>query len=114
MKTVVSVTQQSVISEIENVLDTYPDQRYQKAFAIPDLRKELIAFVLKRLAPEQVSRSKTEKDYQLPGNPLDQYLHLQNLIHQGICSIIQERSDRITHDVCEVGQLSCEPCHWFG
>ncbi|WP_392531710.1 hypothetical protein [Nostoc sp. C117] len=125
MKTVVNLTQQSVIGEIESVLDTYPYHPYQQAFAIPDLRQELIVFVLNRIpsfysviSDRHISLAETEQEsllnYQLPRKPLEQQLHLQNLIHQGICSILQEKSDWISHHLCETVQIACEPSHWFG
>ncbi|MFN6514574.1 MAG: hypothetical protein RMY29_008740 [Nostoc sp. CreGUA01] len=125
MKTVVNLTQQSVIGEIESVLDTYPYHPYQQAFAIPDLRQELIAFVLNRIpsfysviSEGHIPLAETEQEsllnYQLPRKRLEQQLHLQNLIHQGICSIVQEKSDWISHHLCETVQPGCEPSHWFG
>ncbi|MDZ8027668.1 MAG: hypothetical protein RMY36_027890 [Nostoc sp. SerVER01] len=125
MKTVVNLTQQSVIGEIESVLDTYPYHPYQQAFAIPDLRQELIAFVLNRIpsfysviSDRHIPLAEAEQEsllnYQLPRKRLEQQLHLQNLIHQGICSIVQEKSDWISHHLCEIVQPGCEPSHWFG
>ncbi|MFN6465562.1 MAG: hypothetical protein RMZ41_027585 [Nostoc sp. DedVER02] len=125
MKTVVNLTQQSVIGEIESVLDTYPYHPYQRAFAIPDLRQELITFVLNRIpsfdgamADEHISLTQAEQGtlayYKLPRKPLEQQLHLQNLIHQGICLIVQEKSDWINHRACETVQPTCEASHWFG
>lgn len=125
MKTVVNLTQQSVIGEIESVLDTYPYHPYQQAFAIPDLRQELIAFVLSRIpcfysamSNGQIPLADAEKgnllNYKFSRKPLEQQLHLQNLIHQGICLIVQEKSDWISHHLCETVQPGYEPSHWFG
>ncbi|BAZ51714.1 hypothetical protein NIES4103_43720 [Nostoc sp. NIES-4103] len=125
MKTVVNLTQQTVLGEIESVLDTYSYHPYQQAFAIPDLRQELIAFVLNRIPCfySAVSEGQTlvqnlEKEclvnYKLPRSPLEQQLHVQNLIHQGIYSIFQDKSDWISHHLCETVQPGCEPSHWFG
>ncbi|MEH2027490.1 hypothetical protein [Nostoc sp.] len=125
MKTVVNLTQQSVVEEIESVLNTYPSHPYQQAFAIPDLRQELITFVLKRIpsfysvmSDEEIPLAEPEQGslgyYKLPRKPLEQQLHLQNLIHQGICLIVQEKSDWISRRVCETVQPACEPSHWFG
>ncbi|MEH2348099.1 MAG: hypothetical protein V7K55_08865 [Nostoc sp.] len=125
MNTVVNLTQQSVVGEIESVLDTYPYHPYQKAFAIPDLRQELIAFVLTRIpsfygaiSDGNTSLAEAEREslayYKLPRKPLEQQLHLQNLIHQGICLIVQEKSDWINHNVCDTVQPTCEASHWFG
>lgn len=125
MKTVVNLTQESVLGEIENVLDTYSYHPYQQAFAIPTLRKELISFVLSRIPcfytaisdeilepPSGEQESKLNR--KLPRSPLERQLHLQNLIHQGIYSILQEKSDWISHHLCESVEPGCEPSHWFG
>lgn len=125
MKTLVNLPQKSVISEIETVLDTYPYHPYQQAFANPELRQELITFVLKRLpsfhsgtSEEQIPLAESEKlsflNYKLPRNSFEQELQLQNLIHQGICSIIQEKPDWMSKQLQELVQPVCEPAHWFG
>ncbi|MFM2063574.1 MAG: hypothetical protein RLZZ507_3245 [Cyanobacteriota bacterium] len=128
MKTVVKLTQQSVIGEIESVLHTYPYQPYQQAFAIPDFRQELISFVINRLPgfnsfnskvnDSQILLSENQKDdslnHKISRNPLEQQLHLQNLIHQGIFSIIQAKADLISNHLCEKVQPGCQPSNWFG
>ncbi|KYC41156.1 hypothetical protein WA1_03435 [Scytonema hofmannii PCC 7110] len=117
MKTVVNLTEQSVIKEIESILDNYPYYPYQQAFAIPDLRQELIAYVLSRI-PCFYSAVEPEKaywsSYKLRRQPLEQQLHLENLIQQGIFSLIQEKSDWVSHHLCEMVKPDCEPSHWFG
>ena len=125
MKTVVKLTHQSVLGEIESVLDTYPYHPYQQAFAIPDLRQELIAFVLGRIpcldytifeVKDFLSDTAQEclLNNKLPRSPLEQQLYVQNLIHQGIYSIFQDKSDWISHHLCERVQPGLEPSHWFG
>ncbi|MGH1395218.1 MAG: hypothetical protein ACRAVC_14500 [Trichormus sp.] len=125
MKTVVNLTQESVLGEIENVLDTYSYHPYQQAFAIPDLREELIAFVLNRiprfyncLSEEQLVTPSADQEtpvtQKLPRSALEQQLHLQNLIHQGIYAIFQEKSACISLHLSESVEISCEPSHWFG
>ncbi|MEA5565253.1 MULTISPECIES: hypothetical protein [unclassified Anabaena] len=125
MKTVVNLTQQSVLGEIENVLDTYSYHPYQQAFAIPDLRQELIAFVLNRipcfysavselqLIPSSCNQE-SQVNQKLPRSALEQQLHVQNLIHQGIYAIFQEKSAWIGDRLCKSVEPSCEPSHWFG
>ena len=124
MKTVVNLTEKSVIGEIERVLNTYAFNPYQQAFGIPNLRQELITFVLNRIpsysvmSEGQIPLTEAEQGtlayYKLPRKPLEQQLHLQNLIHQGICLIVQEKSDWISNYLCETVESSCEPSHWFG
>ncbi|MEB3179084.1 MAG: hypothetical protein VKL59_08670 [Nostocaceae cyanobacterium] len=117
MKTVVNITQQSVIGEIESILDTYPYHPYQQAFAIPDLRQELIAYVLSRI-PCLYSAVEREKvctfNYKIPSGSIEQKVHLEHLIHQGIYSLIQEKADWISHHLAEKVQPGLEPSHWFG
>ena len=124
MQTVVNLTQQSVLGEIQSVLDTYP-YNYQKAFALPNVRQELITFVLNHIpgfysavAVEQIQILNVQKEnflnHKLPRSPLKQQLHLQSLIHQGICAIIQEKSDWISQNLSETVQAASEPSHWFG
>jgi hypothetical protein len=117
MKTVVNVTQKSVLGEIESVLDTFPYHPYQQAFAIPDLRQELIAYVLSHIPCFYTA---IESDFpcaithKVPRSPLEQQAHIENLIHQGIYSIMQDKSDWISQHLCEKVQPGCEPSHWFG
>ena len=124
MQTVVKLTPQSVLGEIESVLDTYPYNPYQQAFAIADLRQELICFVLSRIpCLYSASDDKSLPNYQLdqerllnfklPRSPLEQTLYLQNIIHQGISSIMKEKSDWIS-DRLETIQVDSQPSYWFG
>ncbi|MBD2667449.1 hypothetical protein B6N60_02163 [Richelia sinica FACHB-800] len=125
MKTLVKLTHESVINEIETVLHTYPYQPYQQAFALPDLRQELIHFVLNQIpyfdnfiAEGNSTINKVEKSsifsHKLSRNPLEQKLHLQQLIHQGIFAIFQQKSGWISHCLRETVEPACEPSHWFG
>lgn len=61
MKTAVKLTSQSVAGEIEKVLDTYAYNPYQQAFAIPDLRQELLDYVVSCI-PSIDSDRVVEKD----------------------------------------------------
>lgn len=116
-KTLVNLTYQAVVAEIESVLEDYPYYPYQQAFAIPDLRQELTAYVLSRIScaygvlEEQQVRS---LDYKSPHRCLEQQLQLENLIHQGIYSLLQEKSDWLTHQLPKPTQSGFEPSHWFG
>ncbi len=124
MKTVARLTEQSVIGEINSVLDTYPYQPYQQAFAIPDLRQELISFVIHRLPGfnSQITDIVLINDddkfnsfhNKLSRHPLEQQLHLQTLIHQGISSIIRDKSDWISNYLGEIVEPNCQTSHWFG
>jgi hypothetical protein len=125
MQTVVKLTPESVLGEIESVLDTYPYNPYQQAFAIPDVRQELISFVVSRIpCLYSTTYDKLLPGYQLdqecllnsklPRSPLEQTLYLQNLIHQGIYSIMKDKSDWISDRLCERVQVGSQPSYWFG
>ncbi|NET01282.1 MAG: hypothetical protein F6K62_18890 [Sphaerospermopsis sp. SIO1G2] len=125
MKTVAKLTQEYIIGEIESVLDTYPYQPYQQAFAIPDLRQDLISFVVNRLPgfDSQLSEygiifsepvEEESFNCKLSRNPLEQKLYLQNLINQGISSIIQQKAELISYHLHEEIQPGCQPSSWFG
>lgn len=125
MKTVVNLTTQSVLGEIENVLDTYAYYPYQQVFAIPDLRQELIDYVLSRIpcfysaiSDEQLSLKSCDTESvlnrKLLRSPLEQQQHLQRLIHEGVYSIFQKKSDWISQQLCQAVEIGCEPSHWFG
>lgn len=122
MQTVANFTPNSIVGEIEKVLDTYPYNPYQQAFSIPDIRQQLIEYVLVRIPCADSScsvESSQENTNQvtvskIPRTPLQHQLHLQNLIHQGICVIMQMKSELISQILCEKVQPVCEPSHWFG
>ena len=42
----INLTLPVVLAEIENVLDDYPENPYQIAFSLPELRQRLVAHVL--------------------------------------------------------------------
>lgn len=123
MNTVVKLTYKSVIGEIDSVLDTYPYQPYQQAFAIPDLRQDLITFVIHRLPcfyspiSQILGEDHREVAYstpKLPRQPLEQKLHLQKLIHQGIAVIMRDKAQLISDRLSETVEPGCQTSNWFG
>ncbi len=117
METVVKLMPESVVAEIQKVLDTYSYNPYQQVFAIPDLRQELIDYVVSRIPCFNSDYSLDTVcaiNNKLPRNPLEAKLHLQSLIHQGIYSIMQDKSEWISRLLCDSIQPACEPSHWFG
>lgn len=115
-KTIINLTQQAAIAEIENVIDTYPYHPYQQAFAIPEIRQDLIAYVLNRIpcvySVVNNEQRTQQANYQLPSS--QQKIHLEQLIHQGIFSILQEKSDWVSRHLPDTVQCGMEPSHWFG
>ncbi|MBF2065024.1 MAG: hypothetical protein IGS39_11475 [Calothrix sp. C42_A2020_038] len=114
METVVKFTLQSIVGEIQKVLDTYPYTPYQQVFAIPDLRQELVDYVASQIPCLDSDFDKAcGTKHKLPRNPLQAQLHLQSLINQGICSIMEQKSEWISRLFNDI-QPNCEPSHWFG
>lgn len=117
VKSLVNLTHQAVLAEIESVLETYSYYPHQQAFAIPDLRQELIAYVLSRIAcAYNVIDSQQVKslEYKSPHQCLEEQLQLENLIHQGIYFILQQKSDWLSRHLPTPIQCGLEPSHWFG
>lgn len=117
VKTLVNLTHSAAIAEIETVLDSYPEHPYQQAFANPELRQELVAYVLSRI---KCSYSAVDEQqvplctYEFPGAYFEQQIQIENLIHQGICCILQEKADWVNCHIPESVQCGLEPSHWFG
>lgn len=113
---IMNLTLPVVITEIEQVLEAYPYHPYQQAFAIPDLRQKLIAYVLSQV------RSLYTVEFNDPGQTLVQSisaslterLQIEAIIRQGIQQMIQENSDWINHHIPRNANPAFEPSHWFG
>lgn len=95
-KTLVNLTTPIVITEIEQTLLTYPSYPYQKIFANPDTRQELIAYVLSRIQSfytvceegEHVEGSGNfGKSFSTTQEIID------NLIHAGIHDLLNQYHD---------------------
>jgi len=100
LKAVTTLTKQALMAEIEKVLDNYHYYPYQKAFTTPDLRQELITYALNRIpcVDSNIDEQKVfSLDYGFPSLCWEQQLHLANLIHQGICFILQEKPELVSH-----------------
>ena len=90
METGFNLAEQLAIAKIESILDDYPQYPYQQAFAVPQLRQELIAYVFSRLKanstidPEQISWL----NYDGCCLGLEQRLYVEVLTHQGIDALL--------------------------
>lgn len=117
VKTLVNLTQQALVAEIETVLDNYPYHPYQQAFANPDLRQELIAYVLSHIPCTYTISEENPSvllTYQFRNCRLEPNIQLENFIHQGICSVLQEKTDWVNSHVPQPFHCGVEPSHWFG
>jgi hypothetical protein len=116
-KTIVNLLISVVASEVEEILDTYDDHPYQQAFAIPEMRQELIAFVLSHLPS-----SYTVIDESLDSHPYTSITQvseserhaIRHQIHEGIQHILNQYGGTISHHIPETDQPGLAPTHWFG
>ena len=116
-KTIVNLTKESLIEAIESVLETYPHHPYQKAFSIEDLRQELIAYILNRVAniyiveePFQQAPVHSTSLYHSP----EERWHLEAVIHQGIEYVLCKNADTVCHHIPEEIDSGSAPSSWFG
>lgn len=86
-----NLVEQVVIAEIESILDDYLSHPAQAAVATPDLRQELVNYVLTRLTEAQ-ENSNVEQDLLLNYNGIDwgveRQSYLEALTHQGIHTLL--------------------------
>ena len=114
-KTIVNLTMRFVVSEVERVLETYPDHPYQQAFANPDTRKELIAYVLTQIPNDYCTIE--EEDFaaaELATCTTEIQAQMEAAIQQGIESILQESSETINQHIPEEDDGYLSASHWFG
>ena len=101
---IINLTLLLVIKEIEDILEDYPEDSYQVAFSIPELRQKLILHVVNQLPSYYAI---LEEDQELPSNPkslyssLEQKVCMEILIRESIVQLFRENADSIS---CHIGQ----------
>ncbi|MBH8554388.1 late competence development ComFB family protein [Nostocaceae cyanobacterium CENA357] len=110
-KTLINITIPVVIKEIEDVLVTYPHHPYQETFAHPDFRQSLMAYFLNKI-PNQYITVDEEKKYFY--THLENSLHIEAIIHQGIEEILCEQAQEINRHIPEVVDPRRVASSWFG
>jgi hypothetical protein len=101
---IINLTLLLVIKEIEYILEDYPEDSYQVAFSIPELRQKLILHVVNQLPSYYAI---LEEDQELPSNPKSLYSSLEEkvcmeiLIRESIVELFRENADSIS---CHMGQ----------
>lgn len=94
----INLTLPKVIREIENVLSDYPEHPYQSAFAIHELRQQLIAHILSQI-PNHYAVQGIEKPRQKPlslhSSPIKERLYMETVVHGSILHILRENADSI-------------------
>jgi hypothetical protein len=113
-KTVANLTLPVVVDQIETVLESYPYHPYQQAFAIPDLRQRLIAYVLNRISSYYTVLEEGENSTDSINCSSDRKLQIKNLVTQGIPDILQQHWEWSIHHIPSELESGLTPSHWFG
>jgi hypothetical protein len=116
-KSITNLTTPLVVSEIEQVLGSYPHHPYQQAFANPDSRQELVAYVLTRVHNvfAVVDEGKTiASDVEALPDLAEIQPQLASFIHQGIHDILQQHPILADHQIPEEDDGYLTASHWFG
>jgi hypothetical protein len=118
LRQLINLTELEINQEIESILETYAEHPYQQAFAAPNLRQELIAYVLNRITshytviePEQDSHLEPRRS---SSPSLQVQLCRETVIHEGIQHIFSIKAEQIQHQLPEETDSSRESSHWFG
>ncbi|AFZ31816.1 hypothetical protein Glo7428_3332 [Gloeocapsa sp. PCC 7428] len=116
-KTIVNLTLPILVEEIEFALNQYPHHPYQQAFANPDLRQELIAYVLSRVFSlyvvvdeEKQQRIDFKNMYYKP----EQKKEREAYIHEGIHYLIEKYAEYVYHHIPSGTNSGFTPSNWFG
>ncbi len=116
-KTIVNLLTSVVAGEVEGILDTYDDHPYQQAFAIPEMRQELIAYVLSyfpgsyMVMDEGMASLPHTSTLQLSEKDIST---IRYKVHEGIEHVLNRHEDTISQRIPEEDDPGMAPSHWFG
>lgn len=116
-QTIVNLTLPIVTEKITRILNTYPRGPYQEAFHSSELRQKLTAYVISRLPVIYVTMENAracDLDAPIECYSHDQHEQIEQLIHQGIESIMTHRSNPSKRQSAPLSKATDVPSHWFG
>lgn len=116
-KTVTNLTIPTILAKVEEILETYPHHPYQQAFANPDIRQELIAYVLTRIHNEYGAIEETEEWLIEADITREVFLgesDTDDIVHQGIHHILEQNQETVRQHIPEEEDPRSMPSHWFG
>ena len=114
-KTIANLTLPLVTKEIENVLDSYHYHPYRQAFAIPQLREQLVAYVLNSVPACYAmveEHSEIESHSDVVPRPLREQLRL--VVTDGIERLIADNAEWVDHHIPTEMNAASAPSSWFG
>jgi len=115
-KTIVNLMLPVIQTEVETVLETFPDHPYQQAFAAPDMRQKLVSFILSHMPGMYVVMDGEVicSEGMAASCSGEQRDRIDALIRQGVERILQEESDWVAHHIPEEEDAALSPSNWFG
>lgn len=117
-KTLVNLTITVVLKKLESILETYPHHPYQEAFANPDMRQTLIAYILSRIPNQYITLDEAEKPEVFGSDSLCRSLegssNIEFIIHEGIEKVLCEQAEKIQRYIPEAVDPGLVASHWFG
>lgn len=116
-QTILNLAIPLVTEKIEMILCTYPSHPHQQAFAAPDLRQRLVAYVLTRMPAIYITvddRQVCAVDSPEGCYSYEQHLQITTLIHQGIDHILKHDHVWVNRHIPEESEPSMTPSNWFG
>lgn len=113
-KTIANLTLPLITKEIETVLDTYHYHPYRQAFANPELRQQLVSYVLNTTpACYAVVDKNSELDsHQVMPRPMRERLHF--IVVEGIEQLMAENAEWVNHHIPTEPSSAYAPSSWFG
>lgn len=116
-QTIVNLTLPIVVEKIDEILDAYPFYPHQQAFATPDLRQKLTAYVMSRMPVVYVTMDDTRACFlESPAGcySYDQQEQVNRLIRQGIETLLSGDYDWRQRHLTEQPEATLAPSSWFG
>lgn len=115
-KTIRNLALPLVMEEIENVLDSYHYHPYQQAYATPDLRQQLIAYVLNNVPAfyAMVEEGSDIENFDPNLIPHSIRHQLREVVVEGIQYLSEKNADWICHHVPQDLNAGLAPSSWFG
>lgn len=92
-KKILCLTLQVIVEASESTFSMYPYCCYQHYFAVPELRRKLVLYMIKQIRDRYtVLIDDTQTSFNCPNVSLsfEQYLHIKELARQGICHLLPE------------------------
>lgn len=106
----INLTLPVVITEIENVLEDYPQSPYQVAFSLPEMRQRLLAHVLtytpNRYVVQGEKLTLKEPKFLHPSS-IQERVQRENLIHGGILHLLRENAEWVASRLTQIENLNC-------